>query len=167
MKTLSYTEEFIKSLYLKIGIATPLQLCFKTITQSLGVHIFYWSNSSQALFFAETGYIMLNDKLTRQQQWQDFCHELCHVILHTGHQRRMPPSFREYQEYKANNFMYHACVPTFMLDTLVPTALTAHNIQQLFNVEYDFALKRLEQYLNKRNFMVNQNTTLAIFNVNM
>ncbi|WP_342471599.1 ImmA/IrrE family metallo-endopeptidase [Metasolibacillus sp. FSL H7-0170] len=157
MRTLSYTEEFIKALYLKIGMMTPLQLNFKTIAKSLGIHLFCWPHPSQALFFVNTGYIMINENLTPQQQWQDFCHELCHILLHTGHQGRMPPLFRSYQEYKASNFMYHACVPTFMLDALEPAVLTAHNIQHLFNVEYEFAMQRLERYLNNLNPMPNLN----------
>lgn len=157
MVTLTYTEDFIKTLYLKIGMTTPLSLSVKTIVESLGIHVFHWPEKSQALFFGDTGYIMLHNNLTPQQQWQDFCHELCHILLHTGRQRHMSPLFREYQEYKANNFMYHACVPTFMLDSLDPTVLTAQNIKQLFNVEEAFALKRLEQYKNKR-LILNWNT---------
>ncbi|MGE7944095.1 ImmA/IrrE family metallo-endopeptidase [Lysinibacillus xylanilyticus] len=92
----------------------------------------------------------MNEQLTPQQQWQDFCHELAHVLLHTGDQGRMSPLFHEYQENKANNFMHHACVPSFMLDEIEPSNLTVEYVQQKFNEEYDFALKRLEQYHNKR-----------------
>lgn len=45
--------------------------------------------------------------------------------------------------------MYHACVPSFMLDFLEIkdlTTSTLHKIQGLFNVEYDFAQQRLKQY---------------------
>lgn len=41
----------------------------------------------------------------------------------------MSPLFREYQENKANNFMYHACVPTFMLDEIEPRNLTVEYVQ--------------------------------------
>ncbi|WP_244504824.1 MULTISPECIES: ImmA/IrrE family metallo-endopeptidase [unclassified Lysinibacillus] len=61
----------------------------------------------------------------------------------------MSPLFREYQENKANHFMYHACVPSFMLDEIEPNNLTVEYIQEQFNVECDFARKRLEQYLSK------------------
>ncbi|RTQ87964.1 ImmA/IrrE family metallo-endopeptidase [Lysinibacillus telephonicus] len=46
---------------------------------------------------------------------QEFYHELGHVVLHIGNQRQMTDSFRRYKESKANHFMYHACVPTFMI----------------------------------------------------
>lgn len=98
-------------------------------------------------------YIFLNEQLTPQQLWQDFCHELAHVLLHIGHQGRMSLLFREYQEHKANNFMYHACMPSFMLDQLDLydcTPLTVIQLQGLFNVEYDFAEKRLTQYISNK-----------------
>lgn len=151
------TEDFIQKLYNRIGISKPQKLDFQTIAMHLIIRLFYWSDKSQALFFKNHKYIFLNVQLTPQQQWQDFCHELGHVLLHTGNQKRMYPLFREYQEYKANNFMYHACVPSFMLDELEPSDLTVENVQRLFNVEYDFAFKRLEQYRSKKLLMLNWN----------
>ncbi|UED78407.1 ImmA/IrrE family metallo-endopeptidase [Lysinibacillus sp. CD3-6] len=157
MLNTSYTEEFIKNLYNHLDIITPDQLGIAKISLKLNIYIFYWDDKSQALFYREDAYIILNNQLTHQQLWQDFCHELGHVLLHTGNQQRMYPLFREYQEYKANNFMYHACVPSFMLDELEPGDLTVENVQRLFNVEYDLAFKRLEQYRSKKLLMLNWN----------
>jgi len=149
----SHLEDFIKEFYFKMNITTPPLLDFRKIAKNLGIKVFYWSETSQALYANDLPYIFLDESLTQQQQWQDFCHELAHVLLHTGDQFYMYPLFREYQEYKANNFMYHACMPTFMLDEIqlydyLPQ--TVVKLQELFNVEYEFALKRLTQYLNKR-----------------
>lgn len=157
MNCTTHTEDFIKELYTRLGILTYQQLDFLKIARNLEIQLFYWKDSSQALFMKDHPYIFLNEQLTNQQMWQDFCHELAHVLLHSGHQGRMSPLFREYQEYKANNFMYHACVPSFMLDELEPTELTVENVQRLFNVEYDFAFKRLEQYRSKKLLMLNWN----------
>lgn len=146
----THTEDFVKQLYTKIGITSPEALDYRIIAQALGIKLYLWPKRSMALFHNQLPYIMLHDQQNKEQQWQDFCHELCHVLLHTGHQGNMAPLFREYQEYKANNFMYHACMPTFMLDALhvrdyMP--ITIRRLQQLFGVEYDFALKRITQYL--------------------
>lgn len=145
----TYTEAFVKKMYVTNDIFRPEHLDFQTIAYCLRINLFYWHKPSQALFFKDKGYIMLCERLSTQQQWQDFCHELAHVLLHTGNQGRMSPLFREYQENKANHFMYHACVPSFMLDEIEPYNLTVEYVQKQFNVEYDFALKRLEQYLSK------------------
>ncbi|TKI50559.1 ImmA/IrrE family metallo-endopeptidase [Lysinibacillus tabacifolii] len=149
----THLEDFIQQFYTRLGIILPSLLNFTEVSQRLGLRVFYWSEPSQALFSKDKPYIFLNESLNKQQQWQEFCHELAHVLLHTGDQFYMYPLFREYQEYKANNFMYHACMPTFMLDEIqlydyLPQ--TVVKLQELFNVEYEFALKRLTQYLNKR-----------------
>lgn len=154
----SYTEDFIREFYTKIDVLKPQQLQFQVIASKLGVNVFYWPESSQALFMRQIPYIFINKHLSQQQQWQNFCHELAHVLLHTGNQRQMTSSFREYQEARANLFMYHACVPTFMLQQLNIDDYSAETvllIQKLFNVEKEFALYRLTQYINKKHFMLN------------
>lgn len=153
MNYTTHTANFIKDLYTRMGILSPLQLNFQSIAMQLGIQLFYWPDKSQALFLNEHAYIFLNEELTNQQQWQDFCHELAHVLLHNGHQGRMSSLFREYQENKANNFMYHACIPSFMLDESEhcdASNLTVQYVQQLFNVEYDFAVKRMNQYISNK-----------------
>ncbi|WP_155591887.1 ImmA/IrrE family metallo-endopeptidase [Lysinibacillus cavernae] len=159
MNYTTHTENFIKNLYSKMNISKSSQLQFQKIATLLNIQIFYWNKSSQALFDESHVYIFLNEQLTTEQLWQDFCHELGHVLLHNGQQERMPKSLIEYLENKANNFMYHACIPSFMLDEVDSDALTIENVQQLFNVEYDFAEKRLTQYFNKKMNMPNRNRT--------
>lgn len=158
MYTMSHTEDYIKNMYLHIGILRPQQLDYQQIARKLGIKIFYWEDTSQALFLKELACIFLNKKLTKQQMWQDFCHELAHVLMHSGHQARLPPLFVEYQESKANNFMYHACIPTYMLNDLKINDFlysTVLSVSKLFQVEYDFALKRLTQYIQNKRFMQN------------
>jgi len=52
-----------------------------------------------------------------------------------------------HQEYKADYFAYHFCVPTFMFRKL--RELNIYEIMNLFNIEFDFGLRRLELYKNK------------------
>ncbi|WP_354473219.1 ImmA/IrrE family metallo-endopeptidase [Lysinibacillus parviboronicapiens] len=87
--------------------------------------------------------------------WQEFCHELCHVLWHSGSQKVMPYSWIQYQECKADNFMLHACVPTFMLNKIrlpINEERAIIKICLLFNVKYDFAEKRINHYLNNHFF---------------
>lgn len=152
----TYTEDFIKEMYKKIGIEKPQQLGFQNIAGALGIKVYFWKNPSQALFIGSKVFIALNENLTKAQQWQEFCHELSHVLQQNGHQGyrgKLPRCWIDYQENKANNFMYHACIPSFMLDTLKITDSTFPTIillQKLFNVEYEFAVRRVRQYLNNK-----------------
>ncbi|MFF2179367.1 ImmA/IrrE family metallo-endopeptidase [Lysinibacillus sp. NPDC058147] len=149
----THTEDFIEKLYTQLGIFLPYQLDFNEISYKLDIQLYFWSNPSQVLFLNSQSYIFLNQNLPSKKIWQDFCHELCHVLFHSGSQEKMPYSWIEYQEWKANNFMLHACVPTFMLNKInLPKNQNKaiQLIQELFNVEYDIAQKRLEQYKNNR-----------------
>jgi len=156
MYNMSYTEDFIKTMYLRIGILSPRQLNQQQIAIKLRIELFYWEETSRALFLKDKPYIFINARLSKEEQWQDFCHELAHILMHSGHQSWLPPLFVEYQESKANNFMYHACIPTFMLENLKIEDYfysTVLKVSKLFHVEYDFAFKRLQKYIHNKTFM--------------
>ncbi len=96
--------------------------------------------------------MVIDKRLSKQEQWQDFAHELCHVVKHYGNQFDMHRLFRELQEYQANSFMYHFCVPTFMLENLSLPSLQSEAIKLIgdtFNVTYSFAATRLEMFRRK------------------
>ncbi|GIO25296.1 ImmA/IrrE family metallo-endopeptidase [Oceanobacillus sp. J11TS1] len=90
--------------------------------------------------------IILN-KGTPRQEWMMFGHEVCHYLRHCGIQLVMNKLFIDLQEYQANYFAYHFCVPTFMLDELKINSVK--DIVDHFNVDYEFAWKRFEIYQNK------------------
>lgn len=144
----SHLEDYINNLYLNIGITRPEQLDMKLIAARLNFKILYVPFKSMC-----TGSLICIDaRLPKEQQWQQFGHELCHALWHSGNQLGIPPTFREYQEWKANDFAYHLCVPTFMIDAIsLPSSHKEATllISSTFNVEYDFAFKRLEKYISK------------------
>lgn len=157
---LTHTEEYIKTLYLGLGITTPQNLKIDVIATHFNIKVFYWSEDSRALFVKKQAFILINEHLTDEQKNQDFFHELTHVLMHVGSQRKLPKLFIEYQEIKANQFMYHAAVPTFMLEDLQIndlTETTVQLVQLLFNVDRNFAYTRLTHYLNRKRDILNWN----------
>lgn len=122
-------------------ISEPHQLSCAEIAQKLGIKLHYGCFS---LRYAN--YIVLK-KSTKQKEWQTFGHEVGHYLRHHGNQLNMHPLFADLQEYQANYFAYHFCVPTFMLDNL--KEVNADVIARDFNVEFEFALRRIEIYQNK------------------
>lgn len=143
-------EDFIFHLYTSLSIIHPHEIDMHQIAQKLNIRLSFWDETSEASFIRGKYRIFINNKQSIQQQWQDFGHELCHVLFHEGYQFQMPIDFILYQELKANNFMYHFCVPTFMLEKLTLPSWKGEAIQVVadtFNVEIEFAQKRLDQYL--------------------
>jgi len=145
--TYNLMEEYVKKMYNTIGIYHPHQLDMESIASRLGAMLIYLPYRSMTMRNA----ILIDDRLTECQKWQEFGHELCHVEWHDGNQRVLPPAYLEYQEWKADSFAQHACVPTFMLDRITLPSnqnKAIWTIQETFKVERSFAEKRLQQYIN-------------------
>ncbi|WP_299514964.1 ImmA/IrrE family metallo-endopeptidase [uncultured Rummeliibacillus sp.] len=144
----SHLEDYIKNLYLNIGITQPEQINMKTIASRLNLKLLLVPFKSMC-----TGNLICIDaRLRKEKQWQHFGHELCHALWHSGNQLGISPTFREYQEWKAIGFAYHMCVPTFMLDDIyLPNTYNdaAFIVSKMFNVEYEFAFKRIENYMSR------------------
>lgn len=149
----THLEDYIKNLYLNIGITRQEQIDMKTIASRLNLKLLFVPFKSMC-----TGSLICIDaRLPKEKQWQHFGHELCHALWHSGNQLGISPTFREYQEWKAIGFAYHMCVPTFMLEEMnlntgYYTAI--YQIQRTFNVDADFAKKRLDRYLSAEKCIV-------------
>jgi Zn-dependent peptidase ImmA (M78 family) len=147
--TYNLLEEYIMKMYHSIGIYHPHQLDNEDISSRLGMVLVYMPAKS----FNVENLIVLDERNSDTEQWQDFGHELCHALMHIGNQNRMPLPFRLYQEWKASSFSLHACIPTFMLDKMeLPEseAKAVNMIHETFGVEYSFAKKRLDQYIRNK-----------------
>ncbi|QTD40596.1 ImmA/IrrE family metallo-endopeptidase [Sporosarcina sp. Te-1] len=134
----SYLEEYIIDLYKKNGINRPEQLKLDNVAKKLEIIVYTFGWPSEAVYANGRQYIYLNRYLSQEQKWQEFAHELGHILRHAGHQRKLHPLFVELQEWQANNFMFHFCVPTFMLQRIrLPTDINqaATLISETFNVE--------------------------------
>lgn len=143
-------EDFVFHLYASLSIAFPHEIDMQQIAQKLNIRLYFWDETSEANYIRGKYRIFINKELSKQQQWQDFGHELCHVLFHEGYQNKMPIDIILYQECKANNFMYQFCVPTFMLEKIKMPDWKGEAVQviaETFNVEIEFAQIRLEQYL--------------------
>jgi Zn-dependent peptidase ImmA (M78 family) len=131
-------ERYVFNLYTSLGISKPDELSIENIVNKLDVELLY-SNFS---FRFENIIVIKQD--TKQKEWQVFGHELCHYLLHKGNQLNMELRLIKLQEWHANLFSYHFCVPTFMLVKV--KSLSINKVSHLFNVEYSFAKERLEMY---------------------
>lgn len=144
--TYTHSEDYITQLLRRIDIHHPRQLNIETIAPRLGLEVHQFPH--EPLYIA--GNVFLDARSTQERQWQDFGHELCHALWHAGDQALIPLTMRELQEWKANSFAQQFCIPTFMLESIkLPDNdyKAVWLIQETFGVEYEFAEKRLQQYM--------------------
>lgn len=136
-------EKNVKNIYKKIGVREP-GICIEVLAEKLGVELIYGRSS-----FCVNGIICIDSRLSKQKAREVFAHELCHSLFHVGNQLNMHELFREYQEFKAENFALHFCIPTFMLLKMrLPKYkhVAAGYVAEIFGVTNEFAFKRLEHY---------------------
>lgn len=144
--TYNNLEEYVLHLLNRIDIYHPHQLNIETVHSRLGLAVHYIPHD--AMFV--DGHLFLDSRKKCAEQWQDFGHEVAHALLHAGDQAVLPLSMREYQEWKAESFAQHFCIPSFMLDKIkVPNYKreAVWMIQEEFGVSQEFAKKRLDQYI--------------------
>ncbi len=140
------TESYIYYLYENINVLSNDHLSIDNISRIFNFEIIYWGYSSELVCFKDKHKMFINEQLTPQEQWQDFGHEMYHYFFDETSYSQLNEGYGAYSESKADYFMYHFCVPSFMLQQL--KGVTAYDIMDLFNVEFDFALRRLEMYRN-------------------
>lgn len=147
--TYSHLEDFIQIIYSKLNTHSPTEMNIYAIADALNIGLYHIGTCSQAIHFEGRHYIFLDVRLTAPERFEMFGHELGHIFLHTGNQQQMLDDYRMYQEWKANLFALHFCIPTFMLQTLPDHTLNKYQISELFGVTIEFADKRLNRYHEK------------------
>ncbi|MCU4932820.1 hypothetical protein CON17_11785 [Bacillus thuringiensis] len=148
----THIEDYIKRLYDSFSIFTPDQIDMITIAQKLNIWVHFAPFGSRAICRDNLPSILIDNRNTNYHQWEDFGHELCHVLFHVGNQLYIPKLFLSYQEAKADNFMLHFCIPTFMLRTLDLPETRMETIQLIaktFNVSFHIAERRVSHYENQ------------------
>lgn len=148
----SQIEDYIEELYYSLSIFTPEQIDMKLISEKFDIWIHFAPFGSRAICRDDLSSIIIDNRIPSYRQWEDFGHELCHILFHAGNQLYVPKLFLDYQEAKAKNFMLHFCIPTFMLRTLdfPETRKEAiYLIAKTFNVSFQVAEQRLLHYENQ------------------
>jgi Zn-dependent peptidase ImmA (M78 family) len=141
-------EDDIKKMYQSLGIMEPYQLDMMDIAEKLDIWVCYKKMGSKAVDDDGLFTMFLDIRLSPSDQWQEFGHELCHLLRQAGNQLVLKDSFVRFQETKAENFSYEFCVPSFMLLNLSLPQQRSEAVQfvsETFNVTLDFADKRLAQ----------------------
>ncbi|MZQ83620.1 ImmA/IrrE family metallo-endopeptidase [Paenibacillus sp. 5J-6] len=92
--------------------------------------------------------INVDRRLSPKEQWEDFLHELCHVLRHSGNQMAMPDRYVNWQEQDASAFQLYAALPLSMLKTLTLPENKNEMIAYLseeFQVTFRLAKARIDQ----------------------
>ena len=148
-------DETVKKIYSSINLSHPDHLSPILIAESLNIELAYLPVNSMRI----NRNIYLDDRLSTEEQWEQFGHELCHVLWHPDNQLHLTQSFIDMQERQANNFALYACIPTDMLMRMEmpPDRCHAiHRMMETFHVTRPFAERRLDLHIEKMNQLTYQ-----------
>ena len=144
---MNHTEQYIQQFYKSINVSDPWLLTIELVIEHLDLEVMYWPHSSAIAIHGDRYIVFLNDNLSMQRQWQEFGHEMYHYFYDETNYDLLKETYATYGESKADYFAYHFCVPTFMLQEI--EGVDVYDVVRLFNVEFNFAYRRLEMYHNK------------------
>ncbi|MGZ9782500.1 ImmA/IrrE family metallo-endopeptidase [Bacillus pseudomycoides] len=142
-------EDYMQHLYQSLSIFVPEQMDMMKVAQKLNIWLYFAPIGSCAMKRNGLASIVLDERKSQQEQFEDFGHEVAHLLFHAGNQLNMPKMFLDYQEAKAQNFAMHFCIPTFMLQKLFLPYSRLEAIELIsntFNVTGEFANRRLIHY---------------------
>ncbi|MDG0809724.1 ImmA/IrrE family metallo-endopeptidase [Cohnella rhizosphaerae] len=142
-------EQWIEALWHRAGILRPDQLTIEEVSDRLDVWVHYMNASSKALEWMGIRSVLIDLRLTAERQWEDYLHELCHILRHAGNQTVMPRAFLEHQEAEAKRFVLYASMPFSMIKDIKLPAIRGEAVQLLasrFGVTCELADVRLDQF---------------------
>lgn len=142
-------EQWVEQICRKYRITTPEHLTIEYVSSRMNIWVYYQPFRSSHIDRGLGMYsVNVDARLSPEEQWEDFLHELCHVLRHSGNQFCMPESFLQWQEQDANSFVPYAAIPFFMLNRM---ELPPHQndliglITHTFRVTRELARRRVEQ----------------------
>jgi len=142
-------EKRISYIYRENGILSPSHMDLDKIAFIYDCHVIYSEKPTMVLYDdAYGGLIFLNACVTKEQQREDFFHEISHPALHVGCQNTLPELFVDLQESQAASFQLYSAMPYFMLAAIEPSGYENEYISQLsdiFQLSFDFVNRRIEQ----------------------
>jgi hypothetical protein len=150
MYKMTHLEDWINYLYRVLGIYTPDEIRPIEICRPLHIHLAYKEIPSCSVEFGRFKCITLDKRKLYEYQREDFFHELCHLLRHSGDQTMMPKAFLELQESQAETFTTYAALPYFMVREYdLYDRNIVNNLADDFCVTEHLVIKRLTQIKNR------------------
>lgn len=150
MYTTTALEDWIIHEYNRLHIKTSQDICIKRLAQTYSIFIHYKQIPSRYDIYGYFRGIVLDSRCSKEEQREQFFHELCHILRHAGHQTMMPEAFRQLQEWDADHFTMYAALPYFIVKEYdFNNPYLIHDLSNDFKVTEDLANKRLDHI--KRN----------------
>ena len=144
----SFLEKEVSDLYSTYGINTPSDLTIENISIALNINVYFRELSAKLIIDDKEVYIILDSRQPKRKQYEDFYHELAHLLL--SHSTAVTLPLFHYFENRADNLIQYLAIPYNMLGFIdFKSDNLIEEVSTQFNVNYDLALKRIDNIKGK------------------
>lgn len=144
----SFLEKEISDLYSTYRINTPSDLTIENISIALNINVYFRELSAKLIIDDKEVYIILDSRQPKRKQYEDFYHELAHLLLSHSTAATLP--LFHYFENRADNLIQYLAIPYNMLGFIdFKSDNLIEEVSTQFNVNYDLALKRIDNIKGK------------------
>jgi hypothetical protein len=134
-------ENFVNQELLKRGINSIEKLNIKELANAFDINVYYWNCGTQ-LISEEELYCIIDCKKDPILQYEEFLHELGHLIYMTSIENVIDLRGWKYLEGKVNYLVPYIAIPKFALNEL-KLCTTVYEASELFNITPKLVGKRL------------------------
>ncbi|MGY3717142.1 ImmA/IrrE family metallo-endopeptidase [Sutcliffiella cohnii] len=144
-------EKLVSDLFRRIGVDHPTDINEKKIASYFRIYLKKMPIKSFSYQNGRFASITLDQRLSLEDQREQFYHELCHLLRHCGWQAGiLPQMFQDLQEWDANRFTLFGSIPFHMLHYIDFNSITVvQDTAELFGVTENLVKKRIAGVLQK------------------
>lgn len=137
-------EDVVNNELIKRGIDNISRLNIRDLSDAFGITLFFWNCSPRIIKHSGAYYCVLDAKKPDVLQYEDFLHEICHVIF--DDELRVTNNTKQfnYRECKVDYLVPLIAIPKFALCEL-HNYQTIEELATVFNVSYELAYKRIKR----------------------
>jgi Zn-dependent peptidase ImmA (M78 family) len=141
-------EKWITKIYKENDILSASDLNLDLIASIFNAYVIYFQGSTKVIFDDGDCLMFLNINDHEFVQREDFFHELGHLAMHVGNQKKLPAEFVKLQETQASLFQMYSALPSYMLDEFKsiqyqPDYLKV--VSEAFKLPPELVRRRMEQ----------------------
>lgn len=152
--TTTALEDWVTRRYKRYSIKKASDIDIRRLAYIYDIYIHYKPMPARYDIFGKYRAIVLDSRCNPLEQREQFYHELCHILIHDGHQTMMPEAFRELQEWDANHFTMYAALPFYMVRKYdFESPYIIYDLSHDFKVTEELCKERMAHI--KRNLMAN------------
>lgn len=140
-------EEVVNNELIKRGIDNISRLNIRDLSDAFGITLFFWNCSPRIIKHSGAYYCVLDAKKPDVLQYEDFLHEICHVIFDEHLLATKKKELYINKERKIDFLVPLVAIPKFALDHI--RGKTIWEISEEFNISHNLVRRRIEHIKSK------------------